>query len=335
MDKQQYKRVMEQIQMPESCEKRILETVQTKKAPTTGKLRFSWKKKTLVAVAVAMCVGVVSVFSVAAVQNINLMQLLFPEAEEITVSDTAVRETGKVEDYSVVGLDDMTITPIGVLNDAKTVYLVWNVVPENEESLENISWGSRTGYSSLSEASDEPEALTIQQDYVGNPILQSDGSYQFVYRVDFANLLPSSPVNVTFDLVRPAMSDTEGTTVMGTISATVQLGESVATKTVKPEAPLALDASNSTITEINLQAFSIELYGVEKTKDDIMTLFDEPWYAITSDGTRISIHANGVEQLFGQEMQWHCLLDLDAPIHPDEVASIQIGEQTISLDSNK
>ena len=118
MDKRQYKRVMEQIQMSDACEQRILDAVHNSEMPKPKK-HITLRKKAGIAIAAAACVAVVSVFSVTAAQNNNLLEKLFPWAESVDVPETAVFTNGQIESFTVDGMDGLDITPVGVVNDAK------------------------------------------------------------------------------------------------------------------------------------------------------------------------------------------------------------------------
>ena len=95
MDKKQYQQLMEQIQMPASCEQRILEQIQQQDAFEPHHHRFSWQKKLGIAVAAAVCISVVSVFSAAAAQNRSLLELLFPQTETTSVSEQLIATARK------------------------------------------------------------------------------------------------------------------------------------------------------------------------------------------------------------------------------------------------
>ena len=132
MDKRQYKRVMEQIQMSDACEQRILDAVHRQEMPKRKKT-ITLRKRAGIAVAAAACVAAVSVFSVAAAQNTSLLEMLFPWAESVDTPETAVFTNGQIESFTVDGMDGLDITPIGVVNDAKYVYLMMRIVPSDPD----------------------------------------------------------------------------------------------------------------------------------------------------------------------------------------------------------
>lgn len=132
MDKRQYKQLMEQIQMSDACEQRILNAVHQTKMPQLKK-HITWRKRAGIALAAAACVAVVSVFSVAAAQNTSLLEKLFPWAESVDVPETAVFTNGQIESFTVNGMDGLNITPVGVVNDAKNVYLMMRIVPSDPD----------------------------------------------------------------------------------------------------------------------------------------------------------------------------------------------------------
>ena len=105
MDKKQYQQLMEQIQMPASCEQRILEQIQQQDAFEPRHHRFSWQKKLGIAVAAAVCISVVSVFSAAAAQNRSLLELLFPQTETTSVSEQLIATNGTMEHVTVSGMN--------------------------------------------------------------------------------------------------------------------------------------------------------------------------------------------------------------------------------------
>lgn len=71
--------------------------------------------------------------SVAAAQNTSLLEKLFPWAESVDVPETAVFTNGQIESFTVDGMDGLDITPVGVVNDAKNVYLMMRIVPSDPD----------------------------------------------------------------------------------------------------------------------------------------------------------------------------------------------------------
>lgn len=119
--------------MPASCEQRILEQIQQQDA-FEPRRRFSWQKKLGIAVAAAVCISVVSVFSAAAAQNRSLLELLFPQTAATSVSEQLIATNGTMEHVTVSGMNGWDVTPVGVVNDARTIYLIFQIDSHGEKN---------------------------------------------------------------------------------------------------------------------------------------------------------------------------------------------------------
>ena len=212
MDKRQYKQLMEQIQMSDACEQRILNAVHQTKIPQLKK-HITWRKRAGIALAAAACVAVVSVFSVAAAQNTSLLEKLFPWAESVDVPETAVFTNGQIESFTVDGMDGLDITPVGVVNDAKNVYLMMRIVPSDPDfnpakraivdynSGSGIVYPMINGENKLDDAEkDDPYYLGKYEFFERTDIPEEDGSYTAFYQLQFTNGITFDHLNFTIGL---------------------------------------------------------------------------------------------------------------------------------------
>ena len=247
MDKRQYKQLMEQIQMSDACEQRILNAVHQTKMPQLKK-HITWRKRAGIALAAAACVAVVSVFSVAAAQNTSLLEKLFPWAESVDVPETAVFTNGQIESFTVDGMDGLDITPVGVVNDAKNVYLMMRIVPSdpdfnpakrvivNYNSGSGIVYPMINGENKLDDADkDDPYYLGKYEFFERTDIPEEDGSYTAFYQLQFTNGITFDHLNFTIGLTditdliekQNGFVKSEQTELLGTIDVTVSLDTSV------------------------------------------------------------------------------------------------------------
>ena len=212
MDKRQYKQLMEQIQMSDACEQRILNAVHQTKMPQLKK-HITWRKRAGIALAAAACVAGVSGFSVAAALNTRLREKLFPWADSVDVPDTAVCTNGQIESFTVDGMDGLDITPVGVVNDAKNVYLMMRIVPSDPDFnpakrvIVNYNSGSGIVYPMINgeiklddEVIDDPKNKKKKKNFERTDIPEEDGSYTAFYQLQFTNGITFDHLNFTIGL---------------------------------------------------------------------------------------------------------------------------------------
>ena len=283
MDKRQYKQLMEQIQMSDACEQRILNAVHQTKIPQLKK-HITWRKRAGIALAAAACVAVVSVFSVAAAQNTSLLEKLFPWAESVDVPETAVFTNGQIESFTVDGMDGLDITPVGVVNDAKNVYLMMRIVPSDPDfnpakraivdynSGSGIVYPMINGENKLDDAEkDDPYYLGKYEFFERTDIPEEDGSYTAFYQLQFTNGITFDHLNFTIGLTditdliekQNGFVKSEQTELLGTIDVTVSLDTSVQEVTLNYTEPIAIPNKNGTgyLKHLEIQALSMQLSG--------------------------------------------------------------------------
>ena len=72
-------------------------------------------------------------FSAAAAQNRSLLELLFPQTETTSVSEQLIATNGTMEHVTVSGMNGWDVTPVGVVNDARTIYLIFQIDSHGEK----------------------------------------------------------------------------------------------------------------------------------------------------------------------------------------------------------
>lgn len=353
MDKRQYKQLMEQIQMSDACEQRILNAVHQTKMPQLKK-HITWRKRAGIALAAAACVAVVSVFSVAAAQNTSLLEKLFPWAESVDVPETAVFTNGQIESFTVDGMDGLDITPIGVVNDAKNVYLMMRIVPSDPDfnpakrAIVNYNSGSGivypmiNGENKLDDADkDDPYYLGKYEFFERTDIPEEDGSYTAFYQLQFTNGITFDHLNFTIGLTditdliekQNGFVKSEQTELLGTIDVTVSLDTSVQEVTLNYTEPIAIPNKNGTgyLKHLEIQALSMQLSG---TGD--MQLFDsyDSAYPVTityADGSTMTPDCKNSSISFTDQSDtpWEYNIDFDEPIAPEGIVFIEFGGTTI------
>ena len=353
MDKRQYKQLMEQIQMSDACEQRILNAVHQTKMPQLKK-HITRRKRAGIALAAAACVAVVSVFSVAAAQNTSLLEKLFPWAESVDVPETAVFTNGQIESFTVDGMDGLDITPVGVVNDAKNVYLMMRIVPSDPDfnpakrAIVNYNSGSGivypmiNGENKLDDADkDDPYYLGKYEFFERTDIPEEDGSYTAFYQLQFTNGITFDHLNFTIGLTditdliekQNGFVKSEQTELLGTIDVTVSLDTSVQEVTLNYTEPIAIPNKNGTgyLKHLEIQALSMQLSG---TGD--MQLFDsyDSAYPVTityADGSTMTPDCKNSSISFTDQSDtpWEYSIDFDEPIAPEGIVSIEFGGTTI------
>ena len=353
MDKRQYKQLMEQIQMSDACEQRILNAVHQTKMPQLKK-HITWRKRAGIALAAAACVAVVSVFSVAAAQNTSLLEKLFPWAESVDVPETAVFTNGQIESFTVDGMDGLDITPVGVVNDAKNVYLMMRIVPSDPDFnlaeryistymnfTSNLVYPQIEGMDNIYALKDddpyqvEESGFSLQTD-----VPESDGSYTAFYQLKFANGITFDHLNCTIGLTdmtelseaQNGYVESDQTELMGTISVSFTLDNSLQEQQRDFAEPIKFQTYSGTsyINHIEIQSFSMVFTGTGN-----MTL-DATWqtpYALSiqyADGSTITpeFQNRGCETDYLNHT-WKYSMSFTEPIDPDGIVSVELDDTTI------
>lgn len=356
MDKRQYKRVMEQIQMSDTCEQRILDAVYRQETPKRKKT-ITLRKRAGIAIAAAACVAAVSVFSVAAAQNTNLLEMLFPWAESVDVPETAVFTNGQIESFIVDGMDGLDITPIGVVNDAKSVYLMMRIVPSDPDF--NLAERSISDYTDVTSnlvypmiegidniynlKDDDPYQVEESGFFTKTDVPKSDGSYTTFYQLKFANGITFDHLNCTIGLTditelseaQNGYVESDQTELMGTISVSFTLDDSLQKQQCDFEEPIAIPNENGTsyLKHLDIQAFSLHLSGIGEMS--LFNSYNEPYPATITyaDGSTFTPDCknSGLAQTYLENTLWEYNIDFDTPINPEGIVSIEFGDTVIPI----
>lgn len=356
MDKRQYKRVMEQIQMSDTCEQRILDAVHRQEMPKRKKT-ITLRKKAGIAVAAAACVAAVSVFSVAAAQNTSLLEMLFPWAESVDTPETAVFTNGQIESFTVDGMDGLDITPIGVVNDAKYVYLMMRIVPSDPDFnpaeryistymdfTSNLVYPQIEGIDNIYALKDDDPYRVEESGFsVQTEVPESDGSYTAFYRLKFANGITFDHLNCIIGLTdmtelseaQNGYAEADQTELMGTISTSFTLDDSLQDQQCDFEEPIAVPNDNGTgyLKHLDIQAFSLHLSGTGEMA--LFGSYNEPYAATITyaDGSTFTPDCknSGLTQTYLENTLWEYNIDFDKPINPEGIVSIEFGDTVIPI----
>ncbi|WP_295215677.1 hypothetical protein [Ruminococcus sp.] len=355
MDKRQYKRVMEQIRMSDACEQKILAAVQKGEQPVSAKPRVTWKKKAAIAIAAVACVSVVSVCSVAAAQHVSVLQLLFPEMTVEEVPGSAVNLYGTMENFTVTGMEGMTITPSAVVHDARTIYLLFDVVPDEGIDLENkmlmeYTTPSQNGleYPKINGEcgwKEDGEPFALAECGRGTELTAlGNGSYQFEYELKFKEPFDADTLDVEIALsdVTDLLKEQDGyieyeqMELLGTISATLHLGEPLEARSYTFEEPVCIESISGTayLEQLGMQGFTLTASGTGRIYLDGSP--HHPDYALTpvvltlTDGSTLSGIVTGASYYHDGE-GWDFECRLEKPIDPADVVSVQLGDNMVPL----
>lgn len=143
MEKQKLQHIMNQIQMSDICEQQIISAVQQKDMqPNQTSAPRHWKRRILGITAAVLGISAISMYTVAAVQDKTILELLFPDTETIEVAETAVGNCSII-DFTITDIEDITVTPMGAVRDSRSVSVVFSATADDESILENMEWGFR------------------------------------------------------------------------------------------------------------------------------------------------------------------------------------------------
>lgn len=131
MNKERYKQVMNRIQMPEHCEQRILQQIESNSKPVLH--RRTWKRNVTAGIAVAACVSVIGMVSVSAIQGTNWIHQLFPNSsDEAATAQYAVEQAGNVSAFSA-DLEDLDAELVSAFADESNLYYAVHLTPKTND----------------------------------------------------------------------------------------------------------------------------------------------------------------------------------------------------------
>lgn len=342
--------------MPASCEQRILEQIQQQDAFEPRHHRFSWQKKLGIAVAAAVCISVVSVFSAAAAQNRSLLELLFPQTETTSVSEQLIATNGTMEHVTVSGMNGWDVTPVGVVNDARTIYLIFQIDSHGEkidsqnmifldETKVNEADGSRASYPFINGVSgrDETRAdknLVLENAQMMDITPLDDGAYQMIYRMSFQEPYDVDTMDVELSwsedydtiMAQNGLIQADQQTWFGTITATLQLGEPLAERGFSWDEPIALD-DRFQLSHVDIQALSLRLKGTLTSPDSVGESLGDTIDLVLQDGrtTTVSCTSAGSWLASDGTPEWYVRVAFQTPLDPEKIAAIRVNGIEIPL----
>ncbi len=335
--------------MPDTCEQKILRAVQnSSEIQQTEKSRITWKKRAVIAGAVAACISVVSVVSVAAAQNTDMLHLLFPEKEQI--NDTAVEIQTGIENFSYTGFDGMTLTPIGVAADAKQIHVFVQLTADiNEISPEYIE---KTGYVTTGGSDDifingqngwdenRTDGVPTLSQFKYRPyVTETAGSYTVDISYNFEDILEAPTLQIETRLSFIENPDENATqqiyTQLGTLYFDVNLAQIPGRIVALNDMPLTNAKYETQLHEAEIHAFGMEMEFIKETPGLIYE--EDPEEKTTGvilyDGTFVSMWASGGEYSANKPYQT-VEYRFDEPIDPEQVAMLRFGDIDIPIDTN-
>ena len=272
-----------------------------------------------------LCVLFVGTFSAAAIKDVSLLEFLFPSAEQTDVSELSISNC-TILDYTITGMKDMTVTPIGAVRDSRTISVVFRVTSEDTQILEEFSTGGSYSASNLNVDADESY---ICNSYISAPSKIEDGVYQFSFVAEYNEAVYDTEIALDFYLnVGNASLYKKGSLeYCGYFQMTIALGE--------PLQEITYDVSDEEttiacgmLTTVDIQSMHLQLSG-SRTDQASTTLPDDLILTLT-DGTIIMASCTGGSVV---RETWCYEYNLTAPIDPETAVSVTIGNQTVSFTS--
>ena len=181
-------------------------------------------------------------------------------------------------------MDGLDITPIGVVNDAKYVYLMMRIVPSDPDFnpaeryistymdfTSNLVYPQIEGIDNIYALKDDDLSSGGSGFSVQTEVPESDGSYTAFYQLKFANGITFDHLNCIIGLTdmtelseaQNGYAEADQTELMGTISTSFTLDDSLQDQQCDFEEPIAVPNDNGTgyLKHLDIQAFSLHLSG--------------------------------------------------------------------------
>lgn len=346
MDKQQYKHVMEQIQMSDTCAQKILDIVQQEgKSKPLVKKRVTWEKRSLIAAAVAACISVVSIFSVTAAQHTEILHLLFPEKE--TVNETAVQTNMGIENFSYTGFEDVKLTPVGAVADAKQLHVFIHLSSGSTEVNEDYI----KPYISFQDVLINGEPGFLEERTNGVPQLVQVGQRAYKtetadgYTIDFSYEFETALTESTLHIETPLRcieqmefmeEELTSTTEVGTLSYDVNV-EQRPSRTLELDVPLVSNRFSAKVVRVDIHALGMEIFycgsfqgWLNETLAEAGASTYQDFKLVMQDGTAVSMWSSGGSWCMEDEYN-HFTYMFDEPIDPEKAAYIACGNIQIPL----
>lgn len=332
MDRQTYKQVMDQIRMSDACEQKIQCAIKQGAQTRENPHHTVWKK-VITALTAIVCVGVVGAFSVAAAQQINLWELFFSKAAEVT--EPAVQTVSGVQNFAVSGFDGFTLEPMGVMHDAKQFRFVVRVSADENEMLSRI--GSIHEVERLVRREDEimingtsiwdqtrtDGFLAAYTNCYGQKL--EDGAYAIVFELQFQESLDDPEFTLqlplAYDANAQALDDLQ---YLGTITAEIHCEQATAL-TVESDQQVE---EHAVLNRMEIHAFGMELYG-SGSKMPVNSMYADPYGIISvelTDGSTVTATITSVDTA-STAHTWEFQYLFDTPIDPQQVTAIYLTDE--------
>ena len=248
------------------------------------------------------------------------------------------------------------MTPVGVVNDARTIYLIFQIDSHGEkidsqnmifldETKVNEADGSRASYPFINGVSgrDETRAdknLVLENAQMMDMTPLDDGTYQMIYRMSFQEPYDVDTMDVELSwsedydtiMAQNGLIQADQQTWFGTITATLQLGEPLAERGFSWDEPIALD-DQFQLSHVDIQALSLRLKGTLTSPDSVGESLGDTIDLVLQDGrtTTVSCTAAGSWIASDGTPEWYVRVAFQTPLDPEKIAAIRVNGIEIPL----
>jgi len=323
MEKQKLQHIMNQIQMSDICEQQIISAVQQKDMqPNQTSAPRHWKRRILGITAAVLGISAISMYTVAAVQDKTILELLFPDTETIEVAETAVGNCSII-DFTITDIEDITVTPMGAVRDSRSVSVVFSATADDESILENMEWGFRKAIGDNTNSTPY-----LREENLYSPMQSDDGTWYFIYEAVYSDEISESTVDLAFYLTPTDVNLYDEETFDNTayVQLSVELGEPMEDMSYTLETAVQLENYRAAVTSVDIQALHMQIHGSGQTLPDIG--YDANIQLLLEDGSTVSVTCNSGEW---SASNWTLDCYMNEPIDPTTVVSVQIEDIIISL----
>ncbi len=357
MNSKQYKQVMQQIQMPASCEQSILNQIH---APSQPKTVHHSKRHGWIAAAAAACIAITSVVTVSAARDSNWFGLFFQGQTDHSMQEAAATQTGSVTAWSGK-LDDMHVELLDAYADASTFYYAIRVTPqtknpekyndtftltpslpkEQKPAVYDAEKGQYTYFIKEALLIDGKGLYTDGLLTTGQSHTQFDkesGSYLYIEKehidTDRIQLHTDSQIDISLSGSNQQKNYGE----LGTLSFTVNLEHAASSRTQTVSASWKKESASFQITNISITPLTLTMDGTTNST----ALETASITVLLKDGSSVTSEKWSADYQSGLTDDSH-LLDtpckasvtrlLNLPVDPAEISAIQVDSLTIPFDN--
>lgn len=235
-----------------------------------------------------------------------------------------------ISDFSVSGLDEFIVTPVGAMSDGNNIDFILNVkLKDNVNKLESQEYLSvDPDFTNL-----KVNGVSLFPSAYAGSNLQEDGSNSIIGKIELDT--PIKQANIQFDITSNYKGNQYGES--GTVSFKINDINQIKPKVYSAEGNWSYITSvdhirkSFKVEEVKCTVFNILIKG---TSDDIIKTPSNV-YVICKDGTKIAadtkttMTSHGISNSDNYKSELY--YNLTSPVNPEEIEVIQLDDFIISL----